>query len=386
MTPLKTVLSAPPFYGRLTTGTTEMIASLVDVGKRTLIVALEPDYLFCGIAVKNALEGAGARVDALSLDSPKVDRDVFADFGTVVAVGERAVLDVVRLFVGEDKKIVFVPTTVVFYYAFSPFATSFDGGIIRPVKAKLPDAVLFPVDLVKRFRLKHVADGLSVVAASALWKFDRLAKDVIDGATGDGLAYGYVDDALSALKGVSDKPYRSLIECQIYLSAAVYRDPALDFCADRYAAFVLSKIKPLPEAECRFRSGCYIAAFYARALEKDISFNLVAPDYGRSCLELADILKLPPSVVYAAYSPTDEDKVFKALQRVYSSDLKAQAVKTLRVLDGCKRAYDGAYRGKRKRMDVDLSVAVRATMASAILSDGLMRLFADEGILSLFSS
>ena len=380
---LKDIIDTTPLKGRLIVGAAEDIVAAVLPCEKVLVAALEADYLFNGINIKNLLESKGIGVSALSLDDCSFsgfDGDCLTGFDCIVAVGERAIIDFARHFAA-DKRIVFVPTTLNFYYAFSPLITDTSDGLIKTEKAKLPDKVLFDAGIIKRLKLKHLADGFSVVASSAFWKFDYAVGCLVKGETDD--ASPFIDGALAALKGLQAKPYETIIKCQIFLAAAVYNAPDIDFCADRYTAHVLSAIKDLPYAECRFFAVGYIIKFYERALKKDISLNLIAPDYNKTIKELADVLKISENVVYDAYEPLPEDACYQGLKKAYESGAYEKAVETGRLIDNYKKVYDTIYKGRHRRVDVEKRTAVKAMTLAALSSNGLLRLFADNGITGL---
>ena len=380
---LKDVIAFEPLYGRLVVGTAQDIVAAVSPCKKIMVAALEADYLFNGIKIKNLLEENGIEVSALSLDSFALsyfDESGFSGFDCIVAVGERAVVDFARRY-ADGIKVVFIPTTLDFYYAFSPFITDATSGLIKKRAEKLPDKVLFDTDIIKRLKLKHLADGFSTVASSAFWKIDYFFSCLIDGKAD--VATPFIDGALGELKRLPKKPYETIIKCQIYLSAAVYAAPDVDFCADRYMAHVLSAFKDLPYAESRFFSVGYIVKFYERILSKNISLNLIAPDYNRTVKALADVMKVDENVVYDAYKPFGEDVFYNGLLKLYESGAYKRATETSKIIDNYKKVYDTIYKGRHKRVDVEKRTAVKAMTLAAVLSDGLLRLLADSGITGL---
>jgi|GEM_PF-3316237 len=379
MTAFSEILKHKPFDEVFVPGDTGDIVACVKDGKNLLIVALESDYLFAGVNVKNTLEAAGKTVSALSLDccDEYQGGDFSEGFDVIIAIGEQPALDLVRRF-AEQKIIVFIPTTLVFYYAFSPRVAYFENGLLRYENRKNPDVVFFDVSLTKKMKVRHVADGLCSITKFACRAFEYSALCVIKGKKDE--FSPIIDSALALLGKISEKPYETIIKCQIYLGLAVFTAPDGDFLSDAYMAHVLSRVKSAPREECMLLCAEYLIKFYAKVLKKDISMNVIMPDYNASVFALSELMRVEPVVIFDDYKPLDEGEFFDGLNKIYSAGLYEQAVLRKKQIASYKRLYESVYKGKRKRLDVDRRTALAAALGVGLISDGLMKYFSDSGI------
>ena len=379
---LNDVLKTPPLIGRLIFGNESDVNNLVGDRTDVLIVALEKDYLFLGIRIKNVLESGGKVVSALSLDACDLSAgagELFSGYDCVIAVGERQTLELSRRYA--KGLLVFVPTTLNYYYAFSPRVSDTSRGLLSYEEARLPDKVFFDLDMVARFKLRHVADGFSMVAVSAFWKFEYKANCLISGEADE--VTPVIDGALATLKGVSDKPYDTIIKCQAFLALAVGIAPSLDFLSDRFMAHALSRINDFPTEESRLFSADYIIKYYAHILKKDVSVNLIMPDYNKSLAAVADVLRVEPVAVLENYEPLDEKTCHDGIKKLFDAHAATDAGQCDRLLKSYKRVYDGLYKGRHKRMEMDKRTAADVFALSAYTAEGVIRLFADSGLIDL---
>ena len=377
------LMNSEPLAGRFIVGKMTDVVCACSGYNDILIFALEKDYLFLGSAIRQSLLESGKKVCAISLDGCDtgcIPGDVFSGHDLVVAVGERAIIDLSRHLSG-DNALFFVPTTLGFYYAFSGDIANYGSGLIKKSKKRLPDKVIFDVGILKKLRLKHVADGLSMIASSALWKFEYSFSSVLSGKSDPRI--GVIDDALKTLEGIKEKPYETIVKCQIFLAKAVYDIPSLDFSTDRYAAYLLSKIKDVPEEEARFYAADHLIRFYAEVLKKDLSLNLAMPEHNRLVAAIADLTGAKISAVYSSLKLMDAETISEGLKRAYGSGLYVEAEKTAALFDKYKRTYAAVYKGRRKRVDFDKRQVVKVLALSAVIAEGPIRLYSDSGILAL---
>ena len=151
---LRSLLKNEPFINRLRIGNIGDVISAVSGCDTVAVTAFEADYLFYGITLKNLLEERGVTVFALSLDKgadAKFVKSFATDCDAVVVIGERKICDLVRL-AGVQAPLVYVPTSLVIYHAFSPLVADNSTGLLLKREAKLPDKVIFDTEIIKRLK------------------------------------------------------------------------------------------------------------------------------------------------------------------------------------------------------------------------------------------
>lgn len=380
---LRSLLKNEPFINRLNIGSIGDVISAVSGFDTVAVTAFETDYLFYGITLKNLLEERGVTVFALSLDEgadAKFVKSFISDCDAVVVIGERKICDLVRLS-GVKAPLIYVPTSLVIYHAFSPLVADSSTGLLLKREAKLPDKVIFDTEIIKRLKTRHVADAFSIVAAARFWLLEYEIGKTAYQKTCD--AVGGLSDALTRLSGISNGVYGTLLTCQIYLAYAVNKCPELDFGADRYMAFLICATEDCPEDEARFFSAERITALYCRLLSLDITDNLIMPDYNGYVSALSDRLGISPIVVYENVAFGDTNGGRAALKRIYEGGIARFSTECKKDLKSLLKGYSAVYGGRKKRVGVSPENAARALALSAHLTDGLLKLAADQGITDL---
>ena len=348
------------------------------------VFSFEKDHLFLGVSIKVELEKLGKKVNCFSFDEgTPLNAVVSAVSGEkcVIAIGGRAAVDAGRL--SYPEKLIFMPTSLVYYYAFSPCATLKIGGVPVAKKAPLPNLVIFDVELIKKMKLRHVADSFTIAAASALWAFEEESIRFFSGK--DSAAAYALKRAEEELNGLDKNVYGALLRCQAWLAVAVYARPELDFCADRTAAEVLCDKFCDPEEETRFLVSIYVAGLFRTVLKGDIANSVFMPDYNRAALKLCDIAEVDLNSVYEELKPRDRDEYAAALKGISESDLKSLSERIEGALKRYKSAYATVYKGKKKRVERSAKEVVDAIAATACVSKGFIKILADEGVTDVLS-
>lgn len=380
---ISALIKRPPFLGRLTVSVNPDYKSIVGDAKKILIVASDADYLFLGARVKKVLEEQGYFVQPLSLDGfdgLRVIAEDFEDFDCVIAVGERPVCDGVRACFFA-KKMVFVPTSLVFYYAFSPLIVAGETSLDRS-NAPLPASVVLDLSIIEKLKVRHIADAFCSVATSVFWQLElKMGDDFADGDRK--MCLDALDQAVKAMNAVGQKPYETLIRCQLLMSLAVSVYPAVDYLTDRTALDVLEKLVELPSSEARFMLARVLTDYCFVTVSLDLFDNVIAPDYLKAVFIYCDIYQTDADKVierFCFHSAKECEHFLKTVRTKENVEFCSRAEKTM---NGLSSAYKTIYKGKQKRAAATREQLSQAITLGSALSKGYLKYLFDYGVTGL---
>ena len=377
MKDLGELLRENPYKNRLVFGGKADIISALLPYKKVSIAAYENDYLFYAADLKDFLVKCGKGVEIFSLDEGGFVSGLFCESEAVVAVGGRAILDVVRK-EAAGAFILFVPTSFEFYFAFSPCIAQIQDGLPCAKNYPLPDKVVFDTSVLPRLKTRHVADGLCIAACTALWQLESQNYELTK----------LYEDFLAikeCLKAVADNPYRSLLACQIHMGRIVFHAPQTDFSSDFATAFLLSGERKCATPEARFYCSKIIAAFYEKVFSKKVIANDITPDYNGLYLALSAMSGAPSNAVYERAKPIPPAECAARLKTLYDQDFHGSSIDCKEFLAFCQKVYSAIYKGRKKRFEVSPRSAVTAMALSSLLTSSPLKVLTDHGVTQILT-